>query len=44
LGLAITKRLVETHGGSIRIENNVGRGALVRISFPAIEMASATLG
>lgn len=42
LGLAITKRLVETHGGSIRIENNEERGAMVRISFPVIEMASAT--
>ncbi len=44
LGLAITKRLVEDHGGSIRIENNVERGALVRINLPAIESKSATPG
>jgi two-component system, NtrC family, sensor histidine kinase AtoS len=44
LGLAITKRLVEDHGGSIRIENNVERGALVRIILPARETNPATPG
>jgi two-component system sensor histidine kinase AtoS len=44
LGLAITKRLVEDHGGSIHLENNVDRGALVRINIPAVENDSATQG
>jgi two-component system sensor histidine kinase AtoS len=44
LGLAITKRLVEDHGGSIHLENNVDRGALVRINLPAVENDSATQG
>lgn len=44
LGLAITRRLVEDHGGSIHIEKNVERGALVRISLPAMERESAAPG
>jgi two-component system sensor histidine kinase AtoS len=44
LGLAITKRLIEDHGGSIHLENNVDRGALVRINLPAVENDSATQG
>jgi nitrogen fixation/metabolism regulation signal transduction histidine kinase len=33
LGLAIVKRIVEDHGGSIRIENRAGGGARVRVEL-----------
>jgi signal transduction histidine kinase len=35
LGLAVVKRLVELYGGEISIESQVGRGATVKIEFPA---------
>lgn len=44
LGLAITKRLVEDHGGKIHIENNAERGAVVRVSLPAMETEPAAPG
>ena len=34
LGLALTKRLVELHGGSIRVESVLGRGSIFTVSFP----------
>ncbi len=36
LGLATSKRLIEEHGGTIRIENNAEHGATVRVKLPAI--------
>ncbi len=43
LGLSITRRLVEQHGGSIRVANNPGGGASFTIDLPvAPEEASAT--
>lgn len=35
LGLPIAKKIIEDHGGSIRIESGPGRGTLVRIILPA---------
>jgi len=35
LGLPITKKIVEDHGGSIRIQSEPRRGTLVTIEFPA---------
>ncbi len=35
LGLAVTKRIVEEHGGRIRVESAEGRGATFRVFLPA---------
>ncbi|MDX8378903.1 MAG: ATP-binding protein [Gallionella sp.] len=37
LGLAIVKKIIEEHGGRIRIENHVNGGACVTISLPLNE-------
>ena len=34
LGLAIVKHLVQAHGGTLRIESQVGRGTAVRFTLP----------
>ena len=34
LGLALTKRLVELHGGQIAVESAVGRGSTFRVTLP----------
>lgn len=36
LGLAIVKRLIEAHGGHIRIESEIGKGTTVIFSLPAV--------
>jgi two-component system phosphate regulon sensor histidine kinase PhoR len=35
LGLAIVKHLVQTHGGEIRVESELGKGTTVRFTLPA---------
>ncbi len=37
LGLAVARRIVEEHGGAIRVFSEIGRGSDFRISLPAIE-------
>jgi PAS domain S-box-containing protein len=41
LGLAITKKLVELHGGSIRVDSEWGKGTSVSLRIPLIVDASA---
>ncbi len=40
LGLALTKELVELHGGKIWIESDVGRGTMVSFIIPRMPFAS----
>jgi two-component system sensor histidine kinase BarA len=40
LGLAIVKRLVEAHGGTIRVEENRPQGAVFVVSLPVSEESS----
>jgi len=34
LGLSISRKIIEMHGGTIRIENNIGRGVAVYLHLP----------
>ncbi len=36
LGLAIARELIEAHGGTIRMESNLGAGSTVTITLPAV--------
>jgi two-component system sensor histidine kinase PilS (NtrC family) len=40
LGLAAVHRIVEDHGGSVRLESTVGEGTTVRLRFPRAERSS----
>jgi two-component system sensor histidine kinase PilS (NtrC family) len=40
LGLAAVHRIVEDHGGSVRLESTVGEGTTVRLRFPRSEKPS----
>ncbi len=37
LGLTICKRIVESHGGNIKVRSNIGKGTAVCIDIPIIE-------
>ena len=44
LGLSITKRLIELHGGDLTIESSVGVGTAVELRFPAYRVALKPAG
>jgi signal transduction histidine kinase len=44
LGLSIVKRLVDAHGGDIRIDDNKPRGTMFVVSFPQSEASVAEPG
>jgi two-component system, NtrC family, sensor histidine kinase HydH len=39
LGLAIVTKIIDAHGGAVRVSSELGRGACFEISFPQIEIA-----
>ena len=42
LGLAIVKKIVEAHGGAIRLESNPGSGARFILEVPLTEKTSSS--
>ena len=43
LGLSIVKHIAESHGGSVAVESEYGRGSTFTVSLPAFEVAQPAL-
>ena len=41
LGLATCKKIIEAHGGKIRVESSLGKGTCFTLRFPALRPAPA---
>jgi len=37
LGLSLVKRIIDAHGGTIKVKSNLNKGTTVNLSFPAIQ-------
>jgi PAS domain S-box-containing protein len=44
LGLSISKRIVEKHNGTIRVDSKVGQGTIIYIDFPAYTLSGEATG
>jgi signal transduction histidine kinase len=44
LGLAITRRRVEAHGGAIGVQSEPGKGSTFHVTLPAAKTASPEMG
>jgi signal transduction histidine kinase len=40
LGLSTVHRIVEDHGGSIRVNSTVGSGTMIRVRLPGTEASA----
>jgi signal transduction histidine kinase len=43
LGLAIAHRILESHGGTVRVASETGRGTTFTVTLPMIPVASETV-
>ena len=38
LGLSLVKAIVETHGGAVRVDSEIGKGSTFTVALPASEL------
>ena len=41
LGLTLARRIVEAHGGALRVHSSLGRGTTVRVTLPLVAVSAA---
>jgi signal transduction histidine kinase len=44
LGLAIVKHVVESHGGDVGVESELGRGAVFTVRLPVLDVEAPVPG
>jgi signal transduction histidine kinase len=44
LGLVLTKKIVDAHGGEIAVESAPGKGTRIEVALPAVPAAKGTPG